>query len=158
MAGSGPMDDNLTRGGEPMDLDGMKDESAKAQPGATMGEAARTDAGAIFAGGDFSPEESTYLTRSEVVLLKIVNMKENSKDLEMLQTDLKNSSYSSIISKDNRLFKKDPRLEEHARMMRKISNDLMKIKPDNIGNLKQKVSESGILEMTRDLKISEPAR
>ena len=109
--------------------------------------------GDVFNEASSSPEGRSYLSRSEVVLIKMVNLKDDPKDLRMLQNTLKRSSFDSIIEKDNRLFKEDPRLGCHARLMRKFSTELMKINPEKIDQFKEEVLKSGILEKTRELKI-----
>jgi anti-sigma factor RsiW len=108
--------------------------------------------GETLAGRASSPEENKYLASSEVVLLKIVNLEESPMELEMLRGDLKSSDYSRIIREDSTLFRKNPDLEGHGKVMRKISDELMKIDASKIGILKKEIMESGILEKTREMK------
>ncbi len=137
-----PMDDYVLPGEERLAL---RHRRADAIPDELMSD--------IFTESSPTPEGRSYLSRSEAVLIRMVNLREDSGDLRMLQTALKKSSFTSIISEDNTLFSKDPRLESHGRQMRELATELMKISPEKIDDFRDRVIRSGILQKTRELNI-----
>jgi len=102
--------------------------------------------------GMIDPEDRNYIARSEVVLLKIVNLNEDKTDLQILREDLQSSNYLEDLDKNKKKFKSNSKLGQHTRSMQVIADRLMAIEPRQIPELKKKVIESGILETTRELK------
>lgn len=100
-------------------------------------------------------ETDSYLARSEVLLLRILNMPDNPESLEMLRQQLKQSNFIRKIKQDRWMFSGNPKLQEHAREMLIIAERVMKIDYNQINHLKRKVIESGILQKTRELRMNE---
>lgn len=97
-------------------------------------------------------DSGKYLASSEVVLLKIVNMNDNPKDLAMLKTNLKSSNFIWKLDQEKESNVGNPAIEKHAEAMKEITATVMTIESKGIPGLKHKVIESGILEVTRELK------
>lgn len=99
-----------------------------------------------------APDSENYLASSEVVLLKIVNMSDNPRDLSMLQSNLKSANYVEKLDREKESIRRNPTLTRHNEAMKEITVSLMSIESKGIPGLKHKVLESGILEVTRELK------
>jgi hypothetical protein len=99
-----------------------------------------------------APGSGRYLASSEVVLLKIVNMNDDPKNLAMLKSNLKSSNYIKELNIEKESNQGNPAIEKHTEAMKEIAVALMSIEDRGVPDFKRKVLESGILEVTRELK------
>jgi hypothetical protein len=98
------------------------------------------------------PEVSDYLAASEAVLIRIITLPEDEKKLKMFQEELNMAKFSDTVNKTSDRAKNVVIINNHAKTMQNITNEVMNISPGQINSLKRKVIDSGIIDKTRELK------
>ncbi|MHC9538830.1 MAG: anti-sigma factor [Vulcanimicrobiota bacterium] len=98
-----------------------------------------------------------YLTKSEIVLIRLVSMPEQKEQLDFLKREISKDGLIEQIQANKELFKNDPGLLSHVKSMEvvtiKIENTDEDDKGENIRMLKNQVIQSGLLQKTQSMKI-----
>ncbi|GEM_PF-1955984 len=99
----------------------------------------------------------SYLTKSEIVLIRLVSMPEQKEQLDFLKREISRDGLFEQIQANKELFKNDPGLLSHVKSMEvvtiKIENTTDDDTGDNIRMLKNQVIQSGLLQKTQSMKI-----
>jgi hypothetical protein len=99
----------------------------------------------------------SYLTKSEIVLIRLVSMPEQKEQLEFLKREISRDGLIEQIQASKELFRNDPGLLSHVKSMEvvtiKIENTDDNDNGENIRMLKNQVIQSGLLQKTQSMKI-----
>jgi len=99
----------------------------------------------------------SYLTKSEIVLIRLVSMPEQKEQLDFLKREISRDGLIEQIQAGKELFKSDPNLLSHVKSMEvvtlKIENTTDDSNGQSIRMLKNQVIHSGLLQKTQSMKI-----
>jgi len=98
----------------------------------------------------------SYLTKSEIVLIRLVSMPEQKEQLEFLKREISRDGLIEQIQASKELFKNDPGLLSHVKSMEVVTIKIENTDDnngENIRMLKNQVIQSGLLQKTQAMKI-----
>jgi hypothetical protein len=96
-------------------------------------------------------EIKIHLEKSEMLLIRIINLPICEEELCKLQDTVKSSDFIKHLEAKREMFAYHPDLSAHVREMHTVTTKLMHVQPGKIEELKEHITNTNLLERTRRL-------